>query len=79
MNTVNKFIQTMKFNTNSGHIKTNLNNLGRWHITYNKFEINKKVDLANEDHCGVCYSTKYDYYINNSIEHTDEYLEAFLL
>ncbi len=88
MNTFNKFIQTVKFNTNYGHIKTNLNNLGRWKITYNKLEINKKVDLANEDHCGVCYSTKYHnhQYIDsnnkkksNSNIYTDEYLTVYLL
>jgi hypothetical protein len=33
--------------------------LGRWEITYCKLTMNKKVDLANEDHCGICYSTKY--------------------
>jgi hypothetical protein len=34
-------------------------NLGRWKITYLQKTINKKVDLANEDNCGVCYSSKY--------------------
>jgi hypothetical protein len=33
--------------------------LGRWEITYCKRTMNKKIDLANEDHCGICYSTKY--------------------
>ncbi len=33
--------------------------LGRWEITYCKSTMNKKIDLANEDHCGICYSTKY--------------------
>lgn len=33
--------------------------LGRWEIKYCKSTINKIVDLANEDHCGICYSTKY--------------------
>jgi hypothetical protein len=37
----------------------NKNYLGRWSITYCKNTLNKRVDLANEDHCGVCYSTKY--------------------
>ena len=36
---------------------------GRWRITYCKQTLNKRIDLANEDHCGVCYSTKYH---NNS-------------
>jgi hypothetical protein len=41
--------------------------LGRWGITYCKPTMNKKIDLANEDHCGVCYSTKYHNpkYVNN--------------
>ncbi len=33
--------------------------LGRWKIIYCKSKMNKKIDLANEDHCGICYSTKY--------------------
>ena len=28
--------------------------LGRWNITYNKKIIHRKIDLANEDHCGPC-------------------------
>jgi len=28
--------------------------LGRWNIDYNIKQINKKVDLSNEDHCGPC-------------------------
>jgi hypothetical protein len=37
----------------------NTNYLGRWSITYCRNTLNKRIDLANEDHCGVCYSTKY--------------------
>jgi hypothetical protein len=37
----------------------NKNYLGRWSITYCRNTLNKRIDLANEDHCGVCYSTKY--------------------
>jgi hypothetical protein len=33
--------------------------LGRWTITYCNKTQHKIIDLANEDHCGVCYSTKY--------------------
>ena len=29
-------------------------NLGRWNIENCKKRIDKKVDLANEDHCGPC-------------------------
>lgn len=28
--------------------------LGRWNIEKNIKKINNKVDLANEDHCGIC-------------------------
>jgi len=28
--------------------------LGRWNIDYCKNAINQKVDLSNEDHCGLC-------------------------
>lgn len=28
--------------------------LGRWNIHYDLSNINSKVDLANEDHCGSC-------------------------
>ena len=28
--------------------------LGRWNTIYNSNEINSRVDLSNEDHCGPC-------------------------
>jgi hypothetical protein len=28
--------------------------LGRWNIDHNIKQINQKVDLSNEDHCGPC-------------------------
>lgn len=28
--------------------------LGRWNIDYCNTKINRKIDLANEDHCGPC-------------------------
>jgi hypothetical protein len=35
--------------------------LGRWNVDYSNPRsaeiINKKVDLSNEDHCGVCNNT----------------------
>lgn len=34
--------------------------LGRWNIVYCDKKINKKIDLANEDNCGVCDKIKYD-------------------
>ena len=30
--------------------------LGRWALNYNDNMIHRKVDLANEDHCGCCNS-----------------------
>ena len=33
--------------------------LGRWNIVYCEKKINKKIDLSNEDHCGVCDIYKY--------------------
>ena len=36
--------------------------LGRWNIVYCDKKINKKIDLSNEDHCGVCDLYKYDKY-----------------
>jgi hypothetical protein len=47
-----KFIQRMR-------IPDQVKVLGRWEITYCKPTMNKKIDLANEDNCGCCYSTKY--------------------
>jgi hypothetical protein len=28
--------------------------LGRWKIEYRNSQMNSKVDLSNEDHCGPC-------------------------
>ena len=52
MNSIVKFIQRMR-------IPEQTKILGRWEITYCRPTMNKKIDLANEDHCGICYSTKY--------------------
>jgi exonuclease III len=30
--------------------------LGRWNIVYCDKQINRKIDLSNEDHCGTCNS-----------------------
>lgn len=34
--------------------KKPLSPLGRWNIDYCTKTINRKIDLANEDHCGPC-------------------------
>jgi hypothetical protein len=28
--------------------------LGRWRIENNNLQLNQKIDLSNEDHCGPC-------------------------
>ncbi len=33
---------------------TKTNNLGRWALVHKHSVVFKKVDLANEDHCGCC-------------------------
>jgi len=35
-------------------IKAPIPPLGRWNINYCNDVINKKIDLANTDHCGPC-------------------------
>jgi hypothetical protein len=52
MNTINKIIQRIR-------IVNQPIFLGRWKITYCKPSIDRKIDLANEDHCGACYPIKY--------------------
>jgi hypothetical protein len=35
-------------------IKEQTKPLGRWYIDYSTNKMNRKIDLANEDHCGPC-------------------------
>jgi hypothetical protein len=42
--------------------------LGRWNIVYCEQKINKKVELANEDHCGNCNIYKYNNYNEINID-----------
>uniref|UniRef100_A0A6C0DWK8 Uncharacterized protein n=1 Tax=viral metagenome TaxID=1070528 RepID=A0A6C0DWK8_9ZZZZ len=28
--------------------------MGRWRIEHNNTQLNQKIDLSNEDHCGPC-------------------------
>jgi hypothetical protein len=70
MKQIIKFVERI-----TGSNKNNL--LGRWEITYCKDALNKRIDLANEDHCGVCYSTKYHNdgyikYMNNTNHNTSD-------
>ena len=34
--------------------KEDVKPLGRWNLDYCNTKINRKIDLANEDHCGPC-------------------------
>lgn len=70
MNTVTKFMHRMRV---SDQVKV----LGRWEITYCKPTMNKKIDLANEDHCGICYSTKYHNhkYVTTHKNHTNPIID----
>jgi hypothetical protein len=42
--------------------------LGRWSIVYCENKINKKIDLANEDHCGTC----------NIIPDEEKYIKTYI-
>lgn len=44
-------------------IKNNKIQLGRWNIETCYKKLNKKIDLANEDHCGPCGK-----YIKNTLK-----------
>jgi hypothetical protein len=46
--------------------------LGRWFIHYDQKIIDKKIDQANEDHCGCCN------YNTNKID-DEEYYKPFLI
>jgi hypothetical protein len=56
----NLIIKIKPFRTNISFNKNNLllndmgKPLGRWKIDYCPIKIDKKVDFANEDNCGVC-------------------------
>jgi hypothetical protein len=82
MNTV--IIQEVRMNTiinfiNRIRVRDQIKVLGRWEITYCKPTMNKKIDLANEDHCGICYSTKYHNhhhkYVANLKNHTNPIID----
>ncbi len=42
--------------------------LGRWSIVYCEKTINKKIDLANQDHCGTC----------NIIQDEEKYIKSYI-
>ena len=61
------------------------NPLGRWKIEICKKQINNKIDLANEDHCGCCVAPKNESTVaanNKSValyEKTEEYLLPYVI
>jgi len=61
--------------------KNNNNMLGRWNIHYEEHIINKKVEQANEDHCGVCISNNLEkkqlFYNDN--DNDEEYYKVFIM
>ena len=70
MNTIINFINRIR-------VRDQIKVLGRWEITYCKPTMNKKIDLANEDHCGICYSTKYHNhkYVTNLKNHNNPIID----
>ena len=42
--------------------------LHRWKIDYTTENLNRKIDLANEDHCGPCGQYSIDKFKNKKIE-----------
>ncbi len=53
--------------------------LGRWNIQYDEQIINKKVEQANEDHCGVCIINNIQQTKKISDDYDDEYYKMFIL
>uniref|UniRef100_A0A6C0CL99 Uncharacterized protein n=1 Tax=viral metagenome TaxID=1070528 RepID=A0A6C0CL99_9ZZZZ len=51
----------------SKYFQSNIISLGRWNTVYCTKSINRKVDWANEDHCGPCGSAPLQYEKNNSV------------
>lgn len=39
-------------------VKDTVKPLGRWNIEYCNYKLNRKIELANEDHCGPCGQNK---------------------
>ena len=50
----NKYIIRLRIVMNYYIRQDNKPQLGRWIINHDVKDINTKVDLANEDHCGSC-------------------------
>jgi len=48
---MNKYIITIIKNIFSKELPKPM---GRWRIEHNNIQMNNKIDLSNEDHCGPC-------------------------
>ncbi len=59
--------------------QNNNNMLGRWNIHYDEQIIHKKVEQANEDHCGVCIINQNEQIKKQSYDYDDEYYKIFIL
>ena len=46
--------------------------LGRWQLETSLSTIHHKVDLANEDHCGICSEYRYSKVNEINIEKNDD-------
>ncbi len=51
-----RLIELMKCKFNKSAVKQ----LGRWNLEYSDAKITNKIELSNEDHCGLCN----DYILN---------------
>jgi hypothetical protein len=64
MNTISIYSITIYSKNNLYNLFKKLNSplpekiLGRWNLEYSRKKIDRKIDLANEDHCGPCGNYK---------------------
>ena len=80
MNIISKaFAYLSKARISTAILPTEINSstkLGRWKIDYNHQVIHRKVDQANDDHCGCCAN---DFDDNDDVaEKTDKYFFYYL-
>jgi hypothetical protein len=53
--------------------------IGRWSRDYDTYTLERKVYLANMDHCGCCENIKNKDKIQLKIDNNDEHLIPYLL
>jgi len=59
---MNKYIITIIKNIFSKELPKPM---GRWRIEHNNIQMNNKIDLSNEDHCGPCGYSQMQNHVNN--------------